>query len=235
MWRFWQRWQSAERQRQLLLKTVPAGPLQQYLSVPFVSTDTDFRLLRYTALDFETTGLDPRQDELLSFGIVDLDQMAIHLGTAQHELITPQQDIPEASAVIHEITDDQAATGLGCRHAIELLLQRLAGKVLIAHYAKLELGFLNAACQRLFNGGFIIPTVDTLLLGRRWINNRNLYLQQSDLRLQSLRNRFSLPRYKAHNALTDALSTAELFQALTIQRMGERHVPLKQLLYRHTP
>jgi DNA polymerase-3 subunit epsilon len=219
-WRFWRRWQSLEQRRLALLDATPPGPLRNYLAVPFCP------------LDFETTGLDTERDELLSFGIVDMDGMSIHLGTAQHELIVPERAIPEASAVIHEITDDQAADGISCRHAVELLLQRLAGKVLLAHYAKLELGFLNAACRRLYGGSFLIPTVDTLLLGRRWIENRNLYLQQSDLRLQALRGRFHLPRYKAHNALTDALSTAELLQALTLQRMGERHVPVKQLLYK---
>ncbi|QFY90451.1 3'-5' exonuclease [Magnetovirga frankeli] len=231
-WTFWRQWQSLEQQRQALLKHTPAGPLRDYLAVPFADPNSDFRTLTYTALDFETTGLEPQQDELLSLGVVDMRDMAIHLGTAQHEIIAPQNDIPEASAVIHAITDDQAALGISCRRAIELLLQRLAGKVLIAHYARLELGFINACCRRLYGGQFLIPTVDTLLLGRRWIDNRNLYLQQSDLRLNALRNRFNLPRYKAHNALTDALATAELFQALTVQRLPERHVPLKELEYR---
>jgi DNA polymerase-3 subunit epsilon len=231
-WQFWRQWQSLEQQRQALLKQTPAGPLRDYLAVPFADPGQDFRALDYTALDFETTGLDPHKDELLSFGVIDMGDMAIYLGSARHQLIAPQNDIPEASAVIHAITDDQAAAGIGYRHALELLLQRLAGKVLIAHYARLEIGFLNAGCQRLFGGPFLIPTVDTLLLGRRWIDRRNLYLQQSDLRLNSLRGRFNLPRYKAHNALTDALATAELFQALTVQRLPERHVPLKELEYR---
>ncbi len=229
---FWLRCHTLEQQRQKLLKRAEPGPLRDYLSVPFPDPGSDFRQLRYTALDFETTGLDPEQDELLSFGIIDMREMAIQVGTAQHELIVPERDIPESSAVIHAITDDQAAEGISYRHALELLLQRLAGKVLIAHYARLEIGFLEAGCQRLFNGPFLIPTIDTLVLGRRWIDNRNLYLQQSDLRLNSLRTRFALPRYRAHNALTDALATAELFQALTVQRMSERHVPLKKLEYR---
>jgi DNA polymerase-3 subunit epsilon len=229
-WRFWRYWQSMEHRRQTLLAKTPSGPLYDYLATPFTPANADIREIRFTALDFETTGLDPNQDELLSFGLVRLDRMDIQLGTAQHELIIPKGQIPESSAIIHEITDDQAAEGIELEQALEILLKRLAGTVLIAHYAKLELGFLDAACQRLYGRPFFIPTVDTLLLGRRWIENRNLYIQQSDLRLASLRTRFALPRYKAHNALTDAVATAELFLALTVQRMKEHQVPLSDFL-----
>ncbi len=229
-WRFWQPWHNLEQQRQAMLDKAPSGPLQNYFATPFPPANRDIREIRFTVLDFETTGLDPTQDELLSFGLVRMDQMAIQLGTAQHELIVPKGEIPESSAIIHEITDDQAAEGIELKQALKILLSRLAGTVLIAHYAKIELGFLDAACQQLYGCPFFIPTVDTLLLGRRWIENRNLYIQQSDLRLASLRTRFALPRYKAHNALTDAVATAELFLALTVQRMNERRVPLRDFL-----
>ena len=39
-----------------------------------------------------------------------------------------------------------------------------------------------------------------------------------DLRLHALRERFNLPRYKAHDALIDALATAELFCAFAAHR-----------------
>ncbi|MBU0501115.1 MAG: 3'-5' exonuclease [Gammaproteobacteria bacterium] len=206
--------------------------MRRYLATPFPDPRCDFRQLAYTALDFETTGLDPARDELLSFGIVDMRDMSIALGTAQHEIITPERAIPAQSAIIHGILDDRAAEGIPFDKALELLLERLAGKVLIAHYARIELGFLGTACKRLFGSEFLIPTVDTLLLGHRWIERRKLYLQQTDLRLHSLRTRFALPRYRAHNALTDALSTAELFLALTAQRRSENYVPLKEFLKR---
>ena len=38
-----------------------------------------------------------------------------------------------------------------------------------------------------------------------------------DLRLFNLRERYHLPNYKAHNALSDAISTAELFLALAAE------------------
>ncbi len=231
MWQFWRRLQTLNQRREALLNKAPEGPMRDYLAVPFPDPRTDFRKIVYTGLDFETTGLSPDKDELLSFGVVDMRNMCIELGTAQHELIRPEGDIPEESAVIHEILDDQVmAEGIGLQRAINLLLKRLAGKVLIAHYAKIELGFLDAACQKLYGTQFLIPTVDTLILGHRWIEQRNLYLQQSDLRLNALRTRFALPHYKAHNALTDALSTVELFLALTAQRTQERQVPVKEFL-----
>lgn len=224
---------SLDQRRQKMLVSAPPGPLRQYLSVPFVAPDSDIRQVKYTTLDFETTGLDPRKDELLSFGTVDIDCMGIILGTAQHELIKPKGRIPEASVILHEITDDQAAEGLTIEQAVTILLKRLAGKVLLAHYAHLELGFLDLACRRLYGQGFLIPAVDTLVLGRLWIERRNFLLLQSDLKLAALRKRFALPRYKTHNALSDAIATAELFLALMVQRSSAPYLPLKLFLLKY--
>ena len=52
------RFRSLDSRRRTLLERAPAGPLKAYYSVPFVSPKDDFRSIEYTALDFETTGLE---------------------------------------------------------------------------------------------------------------------------------------------------------------------------------
>jgi len=182
------------------------------------------------ALDLETTGLDPGHDEILSVGLVCLKEGRIDLATAEHHLVAPARAIPEGSAVIHQITDDAAARGDALAEVIPRVLARLAGRVLLGHHVKVEREFLDAACQRLYGTGFLIPVSDTESLIRRWLEQRNQPFGGRDLRLDALRERYGLPRYKAHNALVDALATAELFCAFAAHANLAGKVPLKRFL-----
>jgi DNA polymerase-3 subunit epsilon len=199
--------------RRALAKAEP-GILHDYLATPLISKTTQCEDLSIVALDLETTGLDPKKDKILSFGLVEVQHMAIKLETARHQLINIDEEIPEESAVIHQITDDQAATGVSIHDALRELLQRLAGKVMLVHYCAIEQNFISAACQKLFGAPFVIPIIDTLVLAQRLFERRNHTIQTGDLRLFNLRPRYNLPNYKAHNALSDAVATAELFLAM---------------------
>jgi len=55
------------------------------------------------------------------------------------------------------------------------------------------------------------------VLARRAMERRQQPFRARDLRLFNLRASHHLPRYPAHNALSDALATAELFLALAAE------------------
>ncbi len=211
------RFLSLETLRKRALSKSPPGALHDYLSTPLTPKKTQCEDLVIVALDLETTGLDPKRDHILSYGLVEIQHMTIRLETSRHQLISIDSQIPEESAVIHQITDDQAATGITLEEALPELLSRLAGKVMLVHYATIEQNFLNAACLKLYGAPFMIPTIDTLVLAQRLFARRNYTVQTGDLRLFNLRPRYNLPNYKAHNALSDALATAELFLAMAAE------------------
>ena len=217
------------RRRRLLNRAAP-GPLRDYLATPFPDRGADYRSVEFVSLDLETTGLDPRRDEILSIGLVALQGNRIDLGTARHYLITPTRAVPERTAVIHQITDDQAARGHRLAEMLPLVLSRLSGRVLLGHHVRVERQFLDEACTRLYGTRFLIPLADTEALIRRWMERRNQPFAGRDLRLHALRERYGLPRYKAHNALVDALATAELFCAFLANRELGNKAPLKLFL-----
>jgi DNA polymerase-3 subunit epsilon len=205
---------SKEKLRQKAWKQAKNPVMSRFLEKPFPSPKTPWDSVEIVSLDFETTGLDPSKDQILSFGKVHIQNGIIHIATAQHELIQAQSLIPESSAVIHHITDDLANAARPLEQVLPDLLDSLSGKVMLVHYNKIEQGFLNAACQRLYGPPFIIPTIDTLFLAERVLVRRNHSVVANQLRLFNLRDRFKLPTYKAHNALNDAMTTAELFLSL---------------------
>ncbi len=216
--------------RRWRLRRLADCPLRDYLAQPFPRSGLDYRSAQYLAVDLETTGLDPRRDQILSIGWVLVDGNRIRLASARHHLLRVDGEIPADSAVIHQITDDQAARGLELVGALPELLADLAGRVLIAHHARVEIGFLGAACRRLWGKGLLVRTVDTQVVARRLLERRQIPFKASDLRLHALCARYNLPRNCAHNALSDALSAAELFLAQAAHRDSGRGMKLADFL-----
>jgi DNA polymerase-3 subunit epsilon len=203
--------------RRRALKRAEPGPLRDFLATPFPSKDLACRATPIVALDLETTGLDPKRDNILSIGLVDVRELAVRLDTAWHQVVQIEHPLREDSVIIHEITDDAAAAGRPLDEVLPRLLEKMAGCVMLVHYKNIEQNFLDAACRRLYGAPFVIPTIDTLALALRVYQRTNYTVQTGDLRLFNLRPRYNLPRYKAHNALSDALATAELFLAMAAE------------------
>jgi DNA polymerase-3 subunit epsilon len=202
-----------ERKRNLL--RAPQGPLKDYLSVPFPSVDSFFKDANILAVDFETTGLDAVQDKLLSVGFVELNQQQIKLKTCYHQIINTKEKLKADNVVIHHITDQQQQQGLPLEVVVEDLLKALAGKVMLVHYARIEREFLQQACLELYGLAPSFPMIDTLVIAKRRLDKKDIAYDPSELKLGVLRQNYQLPQYFAHNALNDAIATAELLLAQT--------------------
>lgn len=189
------------------------GPLAEYYRTPIPPDDTGWAQLALLAIDVETTGLDPERDQMLSMGWVPVDGDCIVLGGATHIILHAQTDVGQ-SAVFHGITDDQVAQGVPLSEAMEQVLSALAGRVLLAHYASIEINFLSRMCLKLYGAPLEVPAIDTLVLQDRLVNKGfDDEATGNQLRLWTARSRFGLPKYGAHEALTDAVACAELYLA----------------------
>ena len=217
------------KRKRALAKAAP-GPLADYLATPFPHKHSNCRDLEIVAIDLETTGLDPEKDEILSIGLVHIEGWGVKLSTSWHSIVRINKAIPGETAVIHQITDDQSAAGAPLEELLPVVLKRLAGRVMLVHYSPIEQNFLSAACQKLYGAPFVAPIIDTLEVAQNTYQRRNHTIQPGDLRLFNLRPRYNLPQYKAHNALSDALATAEVFLALADNMYAEQPAPLREFL-----
>ncbi len=227
---FWQYIISLERRKEWAMRKMPSSPLRNYYETPFPDKNSDWRQIDYLALDFETTGLDDRRDEILSVGYTTVNGSCLRLADATHILTRPKGAIPGGSAVIHGILDDEAAGAEELEDVLPRLLDALAGKVMLAHFATIEYNFLSNACKRIYGFPFLGPVVDTLSTEARILRDRDIPIQSGDLRLANTRARYGLPRYRAHNALVDAIATGELFLAQLATKIEGDDVRLKNLL-----
>lgn len=206
------------RSEAALASGLPAGGLRRFLTTPRPHRNTPLREAPLLALDLETTGLDPRRDHLISVGFIEVHGLQIPLGTGQGFLVDQGVAVGQ-SAVFHQVTDDALqSVGVDLAEAVDRVFDALAGRVLLAHHATIEEGFLGAAVRVLHGINIEIPTVDTMTLGLRALGDTE-QLPRDAARLWRLRARAGLPGYRGHDALTDALACAELYLALA-QELG---------------
>lgn len=202
------------------------GVLKDYLDTPAPPRNTAAAELALLAVDFETTGLDAASDDLLSIGFVAVNGIEIDLSTADRFVIRGTVEVGQ-SATVHGLTDDELAGGCELEEAITATLVALRGRVLLAHYTTIEESFLDRACARLFGSGVSVPAVDTMMMHRHLLEEKNQRIHADSVRLWAARDWFGLPEYRAHEALTDALACAELYLA-QIAEFGT-HTTLAQL------
>lgn len=210
--------------RKYLLKKAPAGPLKSYLEKPLPDTDKSILTTEFISLDFETTGLDSKKDSIVSIGYALIRNGRIVLSECGHLLVNPERTLDADNVIIHQITDDRTKQGISLEQAINSLLKILSGRILIAHHSKLEKDFLLAACKKLYGARIPLLIIDTLNLERKKLQRQHQPIKPNSLRLFNLRNEYGLPRYNAHNALEDAIATAELFLAIANYKTDNLHL-----------
>ena len=219
-----------EAKRKRLLKKAPEGALKDFLAVPFPTLETSMHDLPVLAVDFETTGLNAKTDKLLSIGFVKMEHEQIQLSSCYHQIIKTKAKLEESNVIIHQITDAQKEQGQPLRVVVEQLLKALAGKVMLVHFARIERQFLQQACLELYGLIPDFPMIDTLVIAKRQLDKRDTAYDPSELRLSRLRHNYKLPDHHGHDALNDAIATAELLLAQINSKPKADKIQLKDLI-----
>ena len=216
-WRHW----AAERGRKRARQHCAPGPLRDYLDTPLVTPDQRFIDTEFLVLDFETTGLEIEQDKALTVVYTVIRQGRVNMADNAHFYISHEEEIPESSVVIHGITETTAKEGEPLERVLEELLVQMRGRVLVAHYANIERNFIKKLVLEAYQSKIPLQIIDTLAVEYRRRQRLSPDVATNSLRLFNLRDEYRLPRYQAHNALIDAIATAELL-LLQACRMSTR-------------
>jgi DNA polymerase-3 subunit epsilon len=168
-----------------------------------------WREAEFCALDFETTGLDRERDAVVSFGIVPVRAGRVVVGEAVHRLVLPEVPPSPESMRIHGILPKDLEQALPLAVAGETLHAALTGRFLLAWFASVEIGFLG----RLYGGkprSWVRRTIDVRQMAIE-LEHLDQDVRQS---LSSAAERYGVPVANAHEALDDAMVTAQLFLVL---------------------
>ncbi|KAF0866335.1 3'-5' exonuclease [Pseudomonas sp. LD120] len=193
--------------------------LRSFYQSGAVAAQTPLEQVELLAMDVETTGLNAASDSIVSIGLIPFSLRRIRCGEALYWVIKPPSELSAESVTFHRITHSDIQHAPPLPDVLTPLLEAMAGKVMLVHYRNIEREFLNEALRRHLGEGLQFPVIDTMQLEARMHRKKRSWLDrlrrraQVSIRLADSRTRYHLPAYHAHHALTDALATAELFQA----------------------
>lgn len=184
----------------------------------------------YWALDLETGGLDPKSDPILSIGMVPIRGGIIRVGEAWTSLVRPDVEgsITPESIAAHHLVPADLANAPSLRDVLTHVDVRLRGGALLVHQASIDVAFLKRAYATAGVAWPKPPVVDTVELlvrtaKRARLVNPSAPDHEPELNLNRSRSALGLPDYGRHDALTDAVSTAELFLVLR-KRLGAKRL-----------
>lgn len=168
--------------------------------------------LEFLVVDLEMSSLYPVSGEIISAGWVGINNQTIDLSSAQHHLVSIEGSVGN-SATIHTIRDCELEGASPPEIMLHRLLIAAQGRVLVFHNADLDIRFLNKLSRSLLGVPLLLRVIDTLFIEKRRLDKRAIPIQRGDLKLDTCHQRHGLPNYVAHNALEDALATAQLLLA----------------------
>lgn len=194
-------------------------PLARFLGLQCPDRRLAVKDVGFLALDLELTGLDPNSSEIVSIGFVAIEDLSVKLSSARRIRVRPKGQVFD-SATIHLLRDQDLLDGATLEDGMEAVLDALKDRVLLVHFAGLDVLMLTKACKRCFGGPLLTPFVDTLALAHRKLQRQGREPSAGSLRLPELRRSYGLPPAALHGALSDAVATAELFLAMVAHGPG---------------
>lgn len=159
----------------------------------------------YVVIDLETTGLNPRQDEIMEIGAVKTRNGEVI--DEFHTFVKPEQ-LKEKSLKITGITEEMLKNAPRIEEVVERLYDFLEGCVLVAHNADFDVTFLQNTFSK-FGLSFNPPYIDTLRLANALLRNKI-----KSFSLDKLVDYFGLGTFQHHRALDDARVTVKVFWKL---------------------
>ncbi|MBR5768327.1 MAG: PHP domain-containing protein, partial [Clostridia bacterium] len=168
--------------------------------------DADFETDEFCIFDIETTGLSSHRDRIIEIGAV------IFKGGKMTDVfctyVDPGMPIPENITNLTGIKNSDVEGAPSQREAVGAFLRFAGDRILVAHNALFDVGFIRKACED--NGiDFANTYMDTVAMSR-YINP-----ELSKHKLDNLAVYFGLGDFNHHRASDDAEMLALIFAAMT--------------------
>ncbi|THH41276.1 3'-5' exonuclease [Neolewinella litorea] len=183
------------------------------------------RLLRevpVVILDTETTGLDVRQDRILSLGALKVYGNSINLGEKFEAYLPtpPGFEHSEAVAIHGIIPNSLRYSYVDEPTLLSDLLTYLGGSLIVGHHIGFDVAMLNQTLQRHGAGPLRNRVIDTADLARR-LRPSGYWTPDHDFSLDALARRYRIPLSDRHTSLGDCYITGVLWLKL-LSRLAVR-------------
>ena len=186
----------------------PRSPMApgQAATGPTPAELTDAAGVGYAVVDLETTGLSPTTDSILEIALV-LTDAAGQVERSWSTLIDPGAGVDVGPTRIHGLVAKELIGAPRLDDVADLLVADLAGRAVVAHNARFDVGFLTQALEfrGLLDRGARVPRVCTM----EWARH---FMTTPSRRLTTCCEVAGVEIGRHHNALDDAMAAAGLLR-----------------------
>lgn len=179
-----------------------------------IASSTPLADLTFTVLDTETTGLNSKADEIVSYGSIQVKGFRVFVNSVKEYYLKPTKQNKEAIKVHGIIKKD----GFISPHEfVDRFLSEIGATVLVAHHAGFDKAMLEKVGKPFGLKRILNPTIDTYDLAVRLEVGKNYnprMVNGRDYSLDKLCERYQIPLDDRHTASGDAFLTAQLLLKL---------------------
>ena len=181
----------------------------------------------YVAIDFETTGLDPNEDEIIEFAAVRVE--GGNVVDTFTSLCNPRRQISEKITKITGITNEMLADAPDVASVLKEFLSFVGDSVVVGHNVSFDVNFVYDSCLRHEMDPFKNDHIDTCRISRKCTEGAKNH------KLETLVKHYGIVNDNAHRALSDALSTQKLYEIMKGCIVGNDVLPLSPIFGAYTP
>lgn len=167
----------------------------------------------YVCLDCETTGLNPKKDEILSIGAVIIKENKILMRKTLNIFVKPSRDVTEESIKIHHIRTVDLENAIDPKDAILELLDFIGNRSIVGYYIKFDIAMISKYTKKYI--GIKLPNhsieVSSMYYKTRPRNSEYAFV---DLKFDTIMKELDIPELGKHDALNDAIMTSMIFLKL---------------------
>ncbi|MBS1220278.1 MAG: Exonuclease [Proteobacteria bacterium] len=201
--------------------------LAAYRAQPVATAGTPLATLRFVVADVETTGLSPYVDRLISIGAVEVSAGKVRLGSGFEVVFRQPQASANANILIHGIDGTTQMAGLEPAAAMLQFLDYAEQAPLVGFHADFDRVMIDRASSEVLGYTLSNTWLDLAYLAPALLHQRGTALPQS---LDEWTQLLGIENHARHNALADAVATAQLLQVVLARAIAAGTVTLADLL-----
>lgn len=167
----------------------------------------------YVCLDCETTGLNPKKDEILSIGAVIIKKNKVLMRKTLNIFVKPSKNVTEESIKIHHIRPIDLENAVDPKEAILELLEFIGNKPIVGYYIKFDIAMISKYTKQII--GIALPN-ESIEVSSMYFKTkkRSSDYEFVDLKFDTIMKELDIPELGKHDALNDAIMTSMIFLKL---------------------
>ena len=164
----------------------------------------------YVCFDCETTGLDPKKDDIVSIGAVIIKNNTIIASKKFVKFVKPKTKLQAEAIKVHNIRECDLQDAEDMDTVIEEFLHFIGNRTLVGYYLEFDVAMINKYVKPKL--GITLPN-KILEVSAIYYDYKIERIPQAniDLRFNTIMNELKIPSFGKHDAYSDAMMTSMIF------------------------